>query len=655
MADSAYIYAMANTQNPKNKKIKSKKATKKVAAKKAAKSDAKDKFRSRESSLVQTKTSRPLWKWLKWILTFGIWGGVAFAGILLWFAWDLPNPETATKAITRNPSMTVLAADGSVLARQGGTHGRPITLDELPPSVIQAFIATEDRRFYDHFGIDIFGLGRAIFVNLTSGGYRQGGSSLTQQLAKNLFLTREKTIRRKVQELLLAFWLEKSFSKDEILTIYLNRVYLGSGVYGVDAAARKYFGKSASNLSLYESAVLAGLPKAPSAYNPRANAERSAKRANLVLDLMVNAEFLQQATADTHKRKKVKIVGARAGQNNRYFADWVMGRVSHLIGPIDDDLIIQTTFEPSHQRALESQIWKILNQAVKANAEQIAAVIMREDGAVTAMLGGKNWSISPFNRAVHAKRQTGSVFKPIAYLAGLESGLEPDDQIDISNIVIDGWSPRDQSLLNNPDNGYQEKVSLENGLRLSLNKAAVAIAEKVGRGEVIQMARRLGITAPMQEHPSLPLGVQEISLMEMTGAYAVIANNGLAAIPHGIKEIRAGNGEVLFTHFEDDSEILDEDIAENMTEMLHSVVLDGTGKRAQLEKSYVSGKTGTTQLNKDAWFIGFAKDNLTARKALAMGVWIGNDKATPMDNISGGGYPAIYWQRVMSRLEDEIR
>ncbi|WP_420548682.1 transglycosylase domain-containing protein [Curvivirga sp.] len=645
---------MVNTRNPKNKKVKSKTAAKKTAAKKAAKSTAKDNSRSTEMGSIQTKSSRPLWKWLKWILTFGIWGGVTFAGVLLWFAWDLPNPETATQAITRNPSMTVLAADGSILTRQGGTHGRPITLDELPPSLVQAFIATEDRRFYDHFGIDIFGLGRAIFVNLTSGGYRQGGSSLTQQLAKNLFLTREKTIRRKVQELLLAFWLEKSFSKDEILTIYLNRVYLGSGVYGVDAAARRYFGKPASNLSLYESAVLAGLPKAPSAYNPRANAERSAKRANLVLDLMVNAEFLQQATADAHKRKQVKTVGGSAGQNNRYFADWVMGRVSHLIGPIDDDLIIQTTFEPSHQRALESQIWKILNQAVKANAEQIAAVIMREDGAVTAMLGGKNWSKSPFNRAVHAKRQTGSVFKPIAYLAGLENGMQPDDKIDISNIVIDGWSPRDQSLLNDPNAENRDKVSLEEGLRRSLNKAAVAVAEKAGRHEVIQVARRLGITAPMQEHPSLPLGVQEVSLLEMTGAYAVIANNGITAIPHGIKEIKAGNGETLFKHFEDDSEILDSDVAEDMTEMLHNVVTDGTGKRAQLEQSYVSGKTGTTQLNKDAWFIGFAKDSPTADTALAMGVWIGNDKATPMDNISGGGYPAIYWQRVMSRLESEI-
>ncbi len=639
---------MPSSKTPKNvnKTTSKPKKSKTASAKPESKTAMGLKAGKADKSNIKVSS---VWKKLRFFIAFCIWGSVFVAALLIWFAWDLPNPEKANQAITRAPTLTLLSSEGHILRRQGAVHGRAITLDEVPPSVVQAFVATEDRRFYDHFGIDLIGFGRAVFVNLTSGGYRQGGSSLTQQLAKNLFLTREKTIRRKVQELLLALWLEKTFSKDEILTIYLNRVYLGAGVYGIDAASRRYFGKPASNLTLYQSAVLAGLPKAPTAYNPRANAKRSAKRANLVLDLMVRAEFLQKDQAEKLKRKKVETVGDSRGQNRRYFADWIIGRVSHLIGPMDEDLVIQTSFNMRHQSILEKQAAKIMKQASKQKADQVAAVIMDENGAVSAMLGGQSWAKSPFNRAVHAKRQTGSVFKTIAYLAGLEAGLEPDSMIDISDVVIEGWSPRDGTDII-PEGGIKvQAVSMIEGLTRSLNKAAVAIAESAGRGQVIQMARRLGITAPLGEHASLSLGVQEVSLMEMTGAYAVLAHEGKSAIPHGIKEIRTGSGELLFKHYPDMGDIISPKIAQDMNKMLRSVVENGTGKRV-VSVQGAAGKTGTTQLNKDAWFIGFAENGGQKNARLTMGIWMGNDKATPMKQVSGGGYPAILWQRVMSEI-----
>jgi len=502
----------------------------------------------------------------------------------------------------------------------------------------KAVMAIEDRRFYSHPGIDARGLARAMWVNLRSGKFVQGGSTITQQLAKNLFLTPERTLKRKVQEVLLALWLERTYSKDEILTLYLNRVYLGSGVYGVDAAAKKYFGKSARNVTLLEAATLAGLLKAPSHYNPSSDPEAAKQRAAVVLKSMVDAGFISSnqnvaALAGSPTLGKA----AASDRVGRYFADWVYDQVSSYVGTSDRDLVVVTTIDLRLQNIAETELQRIIAaEGPKRGVSQAALVMMTPDGAVRAMVGGRDYQESEFNRATQAMRQPGSAFKLFVFLAALEAGMAPDDHIVDSPIQIRNWRPE------NYQNKYYGDVTLREAFARSLNSVAVQLYLKTGGTAVEKAATRLGITADLNPDPALALGSSEVNLLELTQAYAVFANQGQGVWFRGIDEIRDSTGAVLFRRSGDGpGRVVESRQVNQMNDMMTAVVEWGTGKSAALGRP-AAGKTGTSQDFRDAWFMGFTAELVT-------GVWVGNDDNKPMDKVTGGTLPALIWRSVMSK------
>ena len=577
-----------------------------------------------------------MWPVLKWLAVAAIWVSVAVGGIVAWYAADLPDVDAALTA-PRRASVTVLAADGSEVASSGDRYGMALTVSDLPPALPLAVLATEDRRFYSHFGLDIFGLGRAMVANVQAGGIVQGGSTITQQAAKNLFLSPERTIKRKIQELMLALWLEHQFSKDQILSIYLNRAYFGAGAYGVDAAARKYFGRPASGISTYQAAMLAGLLKAPSRYNPLANPGLAAKRTRQVLANMVDAGFFTQVEVDAAKRHKGEVIaslGVRHG--GRYFVDWVLAQVPDFVSAGDRDVIVTTTIDRRLQRLAEARVAETLDgPGAKVDASEAALVAMATDGAVRAMVGGRDYLRSQFNRAVQAYRQPGSAFKPFVFLAGLEAGLAPDSRIADAPITVDGWKPR------NFTGRYQGEVTLRQGMADSINTVAVRVSEHAGRGRVISAAHRLGITADLKPTPSLALGAGDVSLIELAAAYATFANGGLGVWPYGIESIHDADGQLLYTRSgSGPGRIVKPGHAAEITEMLVEVVEHGTGRAAKLARP-AAGKTGTSQNFRDAWFVGFSADLVT-------GVWMGNDNSRPMNKVTGGGLPAKLWGAFMA-------
>lgn len=636
-----------------DRSAKSRRTPAKGAARKAPTGKSAAKTRSAKKGAAKTTASRtPVrtpaarsgrWKQvLRGFIAAAIWLAVILAGTVGWFAWDMPNPETVLAADARRPGITVLAADGTPLMKVGDLYGIPLRLEEMPPHLPQALLATEDRRFYSHPGVDPIGILRALITNLREGGVRQGGSTLTQQLAKNLFLSRERTIRRKVQEALLAFWLEARYGKDRILEIYLNRIYLGAGAYGVDAAARRYFGKPATEVTLWQAAVLAGLPKAPSALNPFRAPERAARRAREVLDDMVRAGFLDADGAAAAKRDRVATVPTdSAGNQTRWFADWAFDRAADILGGVDGDILVETTLEPAVQRAAEAAAGAVGPDARARGASQMAFVALRSDGAVAALLGGVDRRGSAFNRAVHGKRQPGSVFKLFVYLAAFEGGLTPDTEIDDRIAPIEGWSPR------NAGSGHRGLVTLREGVARSINTVAVAAMETVGRGRVVDMARRLGVTADINPDPALALGVYEVSPMEIAGAYATVAARGRAATPYVVRRIRsAEDGAVLYERAGGPGpKLLDDRTVAMADDVFGASIAWGTSKAAALPGRFAAGKTGTTQDYRDAWFAGYA-DGLTAV------VWMGNDDGSPTDGVFGGLYPAQMWRAFMERALD---
>jgi penicillin-binding protein 1A len=571
---------------------------------------------------------------LRWMVVVSIWGFVAVVGILAWYGYDLPNLDTL-EAPQRKPSITLMASDNSVLATYGDLHGGAVQFDQVPPYLVQAIVATEDRRFFDHAGVDGIGIIRAAFANLRAGAIRQGGSTLTQQLAKNLFLTPERSLKRKVQELLLAFWLEARFSKKQIFTIYMNRVYLGAGTYGVAAASRHYFDRPARALSLRQAAVIAGLLKAPSRYSPLRDAKASAKRADQVLANMVAAEFLDPRDAAAARKEPLRISTRRSGSGSRYFSDWLLERAAGFVGRTDRDLVIRTTLSPRLQKIGERRLLKTLKASARRNARQGALVALAPDGAIRAMVGGRDYGRSQFNRVAQAVRQPGSAFKLFVYLAGLESGLAPNDFIEDAPVTVDGWRPR------NYDGKYRGRVSLRQAFAQSLNTAAVRVSERAGRRKVIEAAERLGITARLKGHPSVALGASEVSLLELTGAYAVLANRGFPAWPYGIMEIRDGSGKLLYRRSNAGAGRLvrPREVSALQT-MLSDVVSSGTGRAARLNRP-AAGKTGTSQDFRDAWFVGFTAELVT-------GVWLGNDDSSPMKKVTGGSLPARLWKGFMT-------
>jgi penicillin-binding protein 1A len=564
-----------------------------------------------------------------------LWMAIIGGGVLGYFALTLPDTSELTRA-ERRPSVTVLAADGSLLATFGDLFGQPLTLREMSPYLPKAVIATEDRRFYSHFGVDPIGLLRAAVANFTAGHVVQGGSTITQQLAKNLFLTPERSLPRKIRETLLALWLEHRFSKDEILEIYLNRVYLGAGTYGVDAAAHRYFGKSARHTNLYESAAIAGLLKAPTKFNPTRDREKAAARTARVLANMVEAGIVSESqVASATKEGTSRPAIAATWSGARYFADWIAEQLSDFAGTGSRDLTVTTTLDPGLQAEAEAAVAEtIVRDGPKAAVSQAALVAMSPDGAVRAMVGGRDYSGSQFNRATQAQRQPGSAFKPFVYLAGLEAGLRPSDQFVDAPIRIGNWQPRDYT------GRYQGEMTLAEGLAQSINTIAVQVAQRAGIRKVIAAAHRLGISSDLAPEMSLALGTGEVNLLELVSAYAPFANGGLGVWPHGIAEIRDSDGKVVFRPTGSGvGRVMSPELAGTMNEMLSAVIGHGTGRSAALPRP-AAGKTGTTQDYRDAWFIGYTAD-------LVAGVWLGNDDNSPANKVTGGSLPALTWRRFM--------
>lgn len=564
---------------------------------------------------------------------------VVISAFALWFDRNYSD-ELRFVLDDRAPVVTILADDGHVLLKRG-IRQPDIPLNELPSSLIQAVISTEDRRFFSHWGLDPQGLARAVWNNLSSWRLRQGGSTITQQLVKNVFLTRKRTLIRKFRELVISFWLEKHYSKEQILEYYFNRVYFGTGAsHGIAAAARFYFDKQAAELNLAESALLAGLLKAPSYYSPRKNLNRSHERASVVLDNMVatgaitpsNAQQSKDlpASLTTPKRKNIEITGTE------YALDWIMERLQHHVGRIETDLIVKTTLNFSWQVKSQELVRQMIEQnQVEKNIDQAAAVLIDETGGVKLMIGGTSYQHSQFNRVTMAHRQPGSSFKPIVYLAAMERGRTPNSVEIDEPITIKGWRPRNYSRL------YRGPVTLRHALASSINSVAAKLANDVGTKQVIKTARRLGLRSPLSSRPSLALGSSEVTPLEMTSAYVPFMNGGFGAPPHIIELVTIPGGEVIYEVADKPlNRVVGQEYIYDMNDMLGSVIKAGTGQRAQLDDHPSAGKTGTTQDYRDAWFIGYTGH-------FVCGIWAGNDNNSPTNKVSGGKLPAILWKQIM--------
>jgi penicillin-binding protein 1A len=544
-----------------------------------------------------------------------VWGTLAIATMLLWFAHDMPRPESALEA-ARRPSLTLQDRSGHVFATFGDLVGEPLRLTDMPAFLPAAAIAIEDRRFWHHPGVDPIGVARATWINLTSGQVVQGGSTITQQVAKNLFLTNARTFRRKVQELLLTLWLEHTFSKREILEIWLNRVYLGAGTWGVDAAARMYFGISARRVTLWQAAMLVGLPRAPSRFNPRTDPSAAVARARVVLAAMVDngAITAEQARAASAQIILPSTPRLAAG----WFADWVAESAQSLV-PDNADVTVHTTLDAPLQAIAEAKLGALLDgPGATAGVTQGAVVVLdATTGAVRAMVGGRDYRQSPFNRAVLARRQPGSAFKPFVWLAALEKGVQPDDTVLDAPIHIGNWSPADF------ERKYLGEITVEEALVQSINTSAVRLMQQAGGPRAIaRVAVRLGITDKLPNDASLALGTGEVSLLELVSAYAAFFNGGVRVTPHGV-----ATGPSAAQH------VIDPELAALMVRMMTAVVARGTGRAAALPGHDVAGKTGTTQDYRDAWFVGCIEGRV-------IGIWLGNDDNRPMRSVQGGGLPA---------------
>jgi penicillin-binding protein 1A len=569
-----------------------------------------------------------------WGVVLGLWAAIALVGVIVWVGAHLP-PIQALEIPKRPPTIEIVGFDGSVLATRGEMPGANVSLKELPPYLPKAFIAIEDRRFYSHYGVDPLGIARAAVANVLHRGVSQGGSTLTQQLAKNLFLTQERTLQRKLQEVELALWLERKHSKSEILELYLNRVYFGSGAYGVEAAAQRYFGKPAKNVTLAEAAMLAGLVKSPSRLAPNRNPEGAEKRAQTVLSAMAEAKFITAAQAQAsigHPSYNMKAAGA--GTIN-YVADWIGEVLDDLIGQIDQNIVVETSIDPKLQSVAEAAVIdELAAKSVKFNVTQGALVAMTPDGAVRAMVGGRNYADSQYNRAVTAKRQPGSAFKPFVYLTAIEAGLTPETIRQDAPLDVKGWKPE------NYGHEYFGAVTLTQALAMSLNTVAVRLGLEVGPKNVVRTAHRLGISSKLDANATIALGTSEVSLTELVGAYAPFANGGQGVSPHVVTKIRT-QGKVLYARPADQlGQVVEPRHVAMMNTMMQETLLSGTARKAEIPGWMAAGKTGTSQDFRDAWFIGYTANLVT-------GVWLGNDDNSPTRKATGGGLPVEVWTRFM--------
>ncbi|HEY4944177.1 MAG TPA: PBP1A family penicillin-binding protein [Rhizomicrobium sp.] len=583
------------------------------------------------------KRRRRVWPYAVMLLI--AWG--AIFGAVFWshFLSDLPD---TTKLLVKGEThdITILDVQGRLIARRGLTVGERIDVARLPDYVANAFIAIEDRRFRSHFGLDPIGLGRAALANMVAGHVREGGSTLTQQLAKNLFLQPNRTFERKMQEAMLALYLESRYTKDQILTLYLNRVYFGAGVWGIEAAAQRFFGKHAEALSLPEAAMLAGSVKAPARYNPLADADASTTRAAIVLRAMEDAGFIDDKTRAEAQATRPRIVRGTGTPGSGYFADWLIGSLSGYVGDADDSLIVETSFDLDAQAQAERAVAQgLAAQGASLHASQAVLVAMTPDGAIRAMVGGRSYEASSYNRATDAVRQPGSAFKPFVYLAAFEHGRTPDDVMNDGPVDIHGWKPSDY------EGKFQGAMSLTNAFAKSSNVIAAQLTAEVGAAVVAKTAHRLGIASPLEAVASLALGTSGVTPLELTSAYVPFANGGHGINPFSILRIRTRAGKVLYTRQSSGlGDVMSATNAAQMTRLMVETVTTGTGKAARLEGRPTAGKTGTTQDFHDAWFVGFTAD-------LVCGVWIGNDDNAPMLHATGGTLPAKIFHSFMSNAE----
>ncbi len=570
-----------------------------------------------------------------WCFTIGMWGVIGAGGLVAFHATKLPPIDTLSVP-QRPPNIAIMASDGTLLANRGETGGSSIAIKELPKYLPDAFVAIEDRRFYSHHGIDAIGLARAVVTNLTSGRVEQGGSTLTQQLAKNIFLTQERSFSRKIQEAILAIWLERKYAKDQILELYMNRVYFGAGAYGVEAAAQKYFGKSAKAVTLAEAAVLAGLVKSPSRLAPNRNPDGAAERAALVVTAMVKQSLITEQQAKTALASPAEARRQAGAGSVNYAADWVADLLDDFVGTIETDVIVRTTIMPALQAAAERALTEELDaRGAKSNVGQGALVAMSPDGAVRALVGGRNYTQSQFNRAVSAKRQPGSSFKPFVYLTALERGMGPDTVILDAPVSVKGWQPE------NYTREYFGNVTLAKALAMSLNTPAVRLGLDVGPRSIVKTAQRLGISSAMQANASLALGTSEVSPLELTAAYTAFANGGNGVIPHIILDVKGANGKLIYRRKAMGlGQVIAPDKVAMMNTMLRETLISGTGRKAELPGWQAAGKTGTTQDYRDAWFVGYTP-HLTAT------VWLGNDDGEATRKVTGSGLPVEIWSRFM--------
>ncbi|NRP72217.1 Penicillin-binding protein 2D [Ensifer psoraleae] len=577
-----------------------------------------------------------------WCVVLGIWGAIGVGGLVLYYGARMPS-ATSWSIPDRPPNVKILSVNGDIIANRGATGGEALSLETMSPYIPQAVIAIEDRRFYSHFGIDPLGLARAMLTNLMSGRMVQGGSTLTQQLAKNLFLSPERTLERKVQEVLLAFWLEQKYSKEQILAMYLNRVFFGSNAYGVEAASRRYFNKSARDVNLGEAALLAGLLKAPSRLSPARDPEAAEERAQLVLGAMREEGFVTDAeikTAMSQTPTKAKSFWSGA---EHYVADMVMDQLPGMIGEISQDLVIDTTIDLTLEKKAEEAIAAALDaDGGKLNASQAALVSIDGTGAIRALVGGRDYAESQFDRASKAKRQPGSAFKPFVYAAALEIGRTPMSVRNDAPVRIGNWTPE------NYDQKYRGEVTLADALANSLNTIAAQLVMEVGPQNVVKLAHRLGIDSEMQANASIALGTSEVSLVELTSSYAPFMNGGFKATPHVIRRISTADGTVLYENtYDNPPRVLDPAIVSEMNQMMVRVLTNGTGKKARLKGWEAAGKTGTTQSFRDSLFVGYTS-NLTT------GVWFGNDDGKSMKKVTGGGLPAKAWHDFMAAAHEGL-
>ncbi|MEM8833183.1 MAG: PBP1A family penicillin-binding protein [Pseudomonadota bacterium] len=611
-------------------------------AKKSSKKTARKKTTKRKVNRKQQRGwfSRLFRFCFKWGFVLGIWAAILLTAFMLYLSSELSS-ITKSMVFERRPAIIIKASNGEIVDRYGDIKGEIIDVKDLPDHVVHAVIATEDRRFYNHLGIDPLGIARAFVVNVQKGGFVQGGSTITQQLAKNLFLTRERTIKRKLQEVILAVRLESELTKDEILSAYLNRVYLGSGAYGIDAASQTYFKKSARDLSVKEAATIAGLLKAPSRFSPNANPRLSAERTKVVLKVMADAGYIEDDEYNTVKNSKpIPRRKPSSSDSIRYFTDYVVNQIEDLIGPVDQDIIVETTLNQPIQQELEESITKkLLSIQEPREVDQAAGMVMRLDGAVMAIMGGGDYDMSEYNRVTESLRPPGSSFKPIVYLTAIENGW------DVYSMIMD--EPRDYGSYRprNFGNKYYGPVTLYEALTLSLNTVAVALMKDVGPPKAIQTARRLGITADLESSLSTALGSNGIPMIQMITAYATIGRGGSAIDPYAIKKITDNNGITLYerTQPQQPRQVVEQEHAAQVNLMMQSVVQNGTGKAAALPYP-TAGKTGTSQEYRDAWFIGYTDKYVGA-------IWFGNDDNSPTKALTGGSAPAQVWREVMLRAQ----